>query len=411
MAIQTMCPHCGRGYTLAEAAAGQEVRCKGCGRAFTVEAPEQPAERPRPRRRRKEGGGVPVWVWLLLLGGGGLGFLAVGGVVAALLLWPGSGFSLTSRVSLENYEKLEVGMTEAELEQILGKPTERIDDFADFEKAVGIAATYVQMTPDVMMGDLLKNMRSSQIFSVCGLPDIDVRRAPRKDKADPDRWQVELRGIDALPCLFPQFGFQHPGIAQIPALRMRLLQLCDRLQRRVGAGETEFGERLPVQGGVSAWCGGLDDAVERFDRAIVLTLLQRVQSSVVGVAREAHGPRLVGGLTRGFPCRFRLLLDAGGVCLRRRDRLWRRFTGDDGLRNPRHHDLGQRGVDLRLDDRLLLLRWLGLCDLRDGLENRDRLHFDADAHRHQAADQGCMQGHDDEEDQLPASDDAGSFDC
>jgi len=26
------------------------------------------------------------------------------------------------------------------------------------------------------MGDLLKNMRSSQIFSVCGLPDVAVRR-------------------------------------------------------------------------------------------------------------------------------------------------------------------------------------------------------------------------------------------
>jgi adenine-specific DNA-methyltransferase len=26
------------------------------------------------------------------------------------------------------------------------------------------------------MGDLLKNMRSSQIFSVCGLPEIDVRK-------------------------------------------------------------------------------------------------------------------------------------------------------------------------------------------------------------------------------------------
>jgi adenine-specific DNA-methyltransferase len=38
------------------------------------------------------------------------------------------------------------------------------------------AASYVQATPDLMMGDLLKNMRSSQIFSVCGLPDVDVRR-------------------------------------------------------------------------------------------------------------------------------------------------------------------------------------------------------------------------------------------
>ncbi len=35
-----------------------------------------------------------------------------------------------------------------------------------------VPATYVQATPDLMMGDLLKNMRSSQIFSVCGLPEV-----------------------------------------------------------------------------------------------------------------------------------------------------------------------------------------------------------------------------------------------
>jgi len=56
----------------------------------------------------------------------------------------------------------------------------------------------MQMTPDVMMGDLLKNMRSSQIFSVCGLPEIAVRKAAKKDKADPERWQVELLGLDVL---------------------------------------------------------------------------------------------------------------------------------------------------------------------------------------------------------------------
>jgi len=37
-----------------------------------------------------------------------------------------------------------------------------------------VPATYVQATPDLMMGDLLKNMRSSQIFSVCGLPEIRI---------------------------------------------------------------------------------------------------------------------------------------------------------------------------------------------------------------------------------------------
>ena len=42
------------------------------------------------------------------------------------------------------------------------------------DAVVGIPATYIQATPDLLMGDLLKNMRSSQIFSVCGLPEIKV---------------------------------------------------------------------------------------------------------------------------------------------------------------------------------------------------------------------------------------------
>ena len=44
------------------------------------------------------------------------------------------------------------------------------------EAAVGVPATYVQATPDLLMGDLLKNMRSSQIFSVCGLPEVALRK-------------------------------------------------------------------------------------------------------------------------------------------------------------------------------------------------------------------------------------------
>ncbi len=60
----------------------------------------------------------------------------------------------------------------------------------DSEKAFDVAATYVQATPDIMMGDLLKNMRSSEIFSVCGLPEIKVH--PVKDA----EFQVELLGLD-----------------------------------------------------------------------------------------------------------------------------------------------------------------------------------------------------------------------
>jgi adenine-specific DNA-methyltransferase len=55
---------------------------------------------------------------------------------------------------------------------------------------MGVSATYVQATPDLMMGDLLKNLRSSQIFSVCGLPEIEVRK-----KAE-SRYEVELLGLD-----------------------------------------------------------------------------------------------------------------------------------------------------------------------------------------------------------------------
>jgi adenine-specific DNA-methyltransferase len=71
-------------------------------------------------------------------------------------------------------------------------------------EVVGIPATYVQATPDLMMGDLLKNMRSSQIFSVCGLPEVEIRRARadsshakgavRNDKAA--LYEVELLGLD-----------------------------------------------------------------------------------------------------------------------------------------------------------------------------------------------------------------------
>lgn len=55
---------------------------------------------------------------------------------------------------------------------------------------LGVPATYVQATPDLLMGDLLKNMRSSQIFSVCGLPEVKFQKL--KD----GKIQVELLGLD-----------------------------------------------------------------------------------------------------------------------------------------------------------------------------------------------------------------------
>jgi adenine-specific DNA-methyltransferase len=61
---------------------------------------------------------------------------------------------------------------------------------------VGIPATYVQATPDLVMGDLLKTMRSSQIFSVTGLPDVAFNKIPPEEPGGPQRYQVELRGLD-----------------------------------------------------------------------------------------------------------------------------------------------------------------------------------------------------------------------
>ena len=59
-----------------------------------------------------------------------------------------------------------------------------------------VSATYVQATPDLMMGDLLKNMRSSQIFSVCGLPDVEIHDAEPAGKDGPPRFEVELLTLD-----------------------------------------------------------------------------------------------------------------------------------------------------------------------------------------------------------------------
>jgi adenine-specific DNA-methyltransferase len=63
------------------------------------------------------------------------------------------------------------------------------------EAVVDIPATYVQATPDLVMGDLLKTMRSSQLFSVAGLPDVTVRKLPPEEPGGEERYEVELLGL------------------------------------------------------------------------------------------------------------------------------------------------------------------------------------------------------------------------
>jgi adenine-specific DNA-methyltransferase len=64
------------------------------------------------------------------------------------------------------------------------------------EEAIGIAATWVPVTPDVVMGDLLKTTRASQIFSVAGRPEIDVAPVESTKNGDVPRWRVILKGLD-----------------------------------------------------------------------------------------------------------------------------------------------------------------------------------------------------------------------
>lgn len=58
-----------------------------------------------------------------------------------------------------------------------------------------IPTTYVAMTPDVVMSDLLKTSRSSEIFSITGLPDVALKAAGHKPDGTALH-QVEVMGLD-----------------------------------------------------------------------------------------------------------------------------------------------------------------------------------------------------------------------
>jgi hypothetical protein len=82
----------------------------------------------------------------------------------------------------------------------------------DCEGVMGIPATYLQMTPDVMMGDLLKTMRSSQIFSVCGLPEIKIHPSTKDGNKT---YQVEILGLDEFD--LATMDSEHRKGADLPA--------------------------------------------------------------------------------------------------------------------------------------------------------------------------------------------------
>ena len=64
------------------------------------------------------------------------------------------------------------------------------------EATLGIPAIYAQSTPDLMMPDLLKSTRASQLFAITGLPDVTLARLDERDEDGSDLWQVRLNGLD-----------------------------------------------------------------------------------------------------------------------------------------------------------------------------------------------------------------------
>jgi len=76
--------------------------------------------------------------------------------------------------------------------------------------SVGIPATYVNATMDILMGDLLKTSRASQVFSVTGQPEIKVIKLDSKDL-----YQVELLGLDVFKP--DTMETDHTGGGNVPA--------------------------------------------------------------------------------------------------------------------------------------------------------------------------------------------------
>ena len=75
---------------------------------------------------------------------------------------------------------------------IQAKARELVDDRAKLR----LPCTYVAVTPDVAMSDLLKTSRSSEIFSITGLPDVDVVATGTKNDDGAPLYQATLKGLD-----------------------------------------------------------------------------------------------------------------------------------------------------------------------------------------------------------------------
>jgi DNA-directed RNA polymerase subunit RPC12/RpoP len=164
MPIKAKCANCESTYTLADTTLGKTVKCRECGEGFLVKRsraeggeslragppPREPAPAPRrrpketnpddeddrPRRKKnrepepKKGGGLMWW----LIGGGAAVFLLLlvgGGIVVAV-------FMFGNKATPENFAKIRQGMTEKEVIDIMGRPSDGLGFNNAFTKIAGI---------------------------------------------------------------------------------------------------------------------------------------------------------------------------------------------------------------------------------------------------------------------------------
>lgn len=107
------------------------------------------------------------------------------------------------------------------------------------EASLGLPATYAQATPDLVMGDLLKTMRSSQVFSICGLPEIEVAKV-KTPKGEAPKFQVTLKGLDTFDPA--TMDAEHTAGEMVPAWFLdtdydatRCFRVCQAFFPRTGA--------------------------------------------------------------------------------------------------------------------------------------------------------------------------------
>jgi hypothetical protein len=115
MLIDTACPHCHHPCSWSNTSETKYVRCAFCERTFAVSTfgMSQPVTRRRPRRRQ-----WPLWPWFVVAG---LTCLIV--VVVSLLLNSQRQKASETKVTVENFQRLQLGMAERDILQILGLPT------------------------------------------------------------------------------------------------------------------------------------------------------------------------------------------------------------------------------------------------------------------------------------------------